>query len=416
MPGVLSVPSRKRPRVRVYYHHYAPNDNVSARHFTDLAEGLARRGWDVTACPANRGYPDESQTYTLREARHGVAIRRVWRPPLSQKRHLGRLVNAGWMILAWGAQALNPCRPDVVVIGTDPVLSVLAAVPWAFTRPRVAVAHWGFDIYPEAPVADGMMREGSRLVRSIKAALRFAYRRCDLIADIGPCMRRLLATYGSRARVETLTPWALVEPAVPVEPDPDVRRSLFGDARLALLYSGTFGRAHGYEEFLALARRLRDEPITFCFAGRGNRAEQLRAAVTPEDANVRFAGFAAEAELEKRLGAADVHLASLQPAWTGTVVPSKFFGSLATGRPVVFAGSADAAIAQWVKQHEVGWLLTPETLDGVAAELRTLAREPMRLSELQQRCHTAYHEHFARERVLDGWDAALRSIREGAPR
>ena len=71
---------------------------------------------------------------------------------------------------------------------------------------------------------------------------------------------------------------------------------------------------------------------------------------------MRFAGFAPEAELEKRLTACDLHLVSLRPEWTGTVVPSKFFGALAAGRGVVFAGSPESAIARWIDEHQVGWV------------------------------------------------------------
>ncbi len=399
----------RRPRVRLFYHVFHPCENVSARHFADLARGLSDRGWDVSVSTANRGYPDGSQKYPLREDWDGVRIRRVWRPNWNQSRNLGRLGNAAWMIAAWSLQALKPWdRPDVVVIGTDPILSVFAAIPWRLTG--VKVAHWGFDIYPEAPVADGMLRESSLLVRSIKTFLGWAYRSCHLIADIGPCMRDLLGGYGSKARKATLTPWALVEPDAPVAPDPQARQGLFGDAKLGLLYSGTFGRAHSHEELLALARELRGDSVAFCFAGRGNRADQLKAAVSPEDTNIRFAGFAPESELEKRLGAADVHLASLQPAWTGTVVPSKFFGSLAIGRPVVFAGSPDAAIAQWVNQYDVGWLLTKDNVSTVAAELRQLVDQPILLQQKQDHCQQVYRKQFSKQHVIERWDVELRQL------
>lgn len=399
----------RRPRVRLYYHVFHPCENVSARHFGDLAQGLRERGWNVSASPAHRGYPDGKQTYPLRENWNGVRIHRVWRPNWRQWGHLGRIGNALWMNAAWSGQSLQFWnRPEVVVIGTDPILSVMAAVPWRLSGAKVA--HWGFDIYPECPVADGMLSERSWLVRSIKAMLRWAYRSCHLLVDIGPCMRHLLAGYGSRAKTVTLTPWALVEPIARVQPDLHIRQELFGDARLGMLYSGTFGRAHSHEELLALARALRGDSVAFCFAGRGNRADQLKAAVTAEDTNIRFAGFASESELEKRLGAADIHLASLQPSWTGTVVPSKFFGSLAIGRPVVFAGRPDAAIAQWVKQYGVGWLLTHETVNAVASELRQLAEQPDRLSQLQDHCQRVYSEQFSKKHVIDEWDRQLREL------
>jgi glycosyltransferase involved in cell wall biosynthesis len=195
-----------------------------------------------------------------------------------------------------------------------------------------------------------------------------------------------------------------------VPPDPAVRRELFGGAALGLLYSGNFGRAHSYEEFLALARHLRGDNVAVCFAVRGNRADELRKAVRPDDANVAFAGFAPEAELERRLAAADVHLVSLRPEWTGVVVPSKFFGSLAAGRPVVFAGGADSAIAGWVREFGVGWVLTADNAAAVAADLRALAADPARLAELQRRCHAVYQEHFSWRAVTAGWDRELRGL------
>src|SRR4029434_638794 len=105
-------------------------------------------------------------------------------------------------ITAWGMQAFTARpRPDVLVIGTDPILSGLSAIPWRMAPPRAAIAHWGFDIYHEAPIADGMLSEHSLLVRAIRTALKRAYRTCDLIVDVGSCMRNLLAVYGSRAKV-----------------------------------------------------------------------------------------------------------------------------------------------------------------------------------------------------------------------
>ena len=106
------------------------------------------------------------------------------------------------------------------------------------------------------------------------------------MVDLGPCMRKLLDKYEHGKPAMTLVPWALSEPAEPEKPDPRVRQELFGSARLGLLYSGNFGRAHSYESFLALARQLRGTGVHFCFAVRGNRAEELKQAVTPEDTNI----------------------------------------------------------------------------------------------------------------------------------
>ena len=400
------------PRLTLLYHFFRPDDVVSARLFDELATGLAERGWRVTVRPANRSCFGRGRRFPRREVRAGVEIRRVWRPDFDQSSNRGRLLNSAWMHAAWAWSALaSRRRPnEVMLVGTDPILGVLAAIPWKLLRRRTKTAHWCFDLYPDAAVADGMLAPDGWLPRLLARLTAAAYRRCDLVADLGACMGRRLQAIEPSCHPETITPWSLVEPATPPAPDPAVRHELFGDATLGLLYSGSFGRAHSYEEFLALARALRGSGVAFCFAGRGNRADELRAAVGPDDANVRFAGFAPEDQLEQRLTACDLHLVSLRPEWTGTVIPSKFFGALAAGRGVVYAGAPESAIAGWVRAHDAGWVLTPATVPEVAAQLRALADNPVELAALRRRCHAAYHAHFSRSRMVEQWDAALRAL------
>jgi glycosyltransferase involved in cell wall biosynthesis len=410
-----------RPKIALLYHYFHPDDVVSARHYGDLAAGLAERGWEVEAWPCNRACRDEAVRYPLREGWGDVAIRRVWRPGLRQSSGYGRVLNAAWMLARWCGVVFRSREetPDVLLVGTDPILSVLVAGVVRRLRPEVRVAHWCFDLHPEGAVADGVLRAGSWLDRALRRLMRDAYAFCDLVADLGGCMRDRLEAYGHQARKVTLVPWALDEPARPEAADPVTRRELFGDRPLGLLYSGNFGRAHSYAEFLELARRLRGDGVQFCFGVRGNRADELRAAVRPDDTNVGFAGFAPEAELGKRLAAADVHLASLRPEWTGLVVPSKFFGSLAAGRPVLFAGARDACIARWIREHGVGWVLDADSTDSVAGELRRLSADRAALAALQQRCWQVYQDHFSRQRTVDAWDRELsrlvapRASREG---
>jgi glycosyltransferase involved in cell wall biosynthesis len=402
-----------RPRVTVLYHYFHPDDVVSARHYEGFCRGLAARNWQVEALPCNRGCRDETKTYAPAETHAGIAIRRIWRPRLNQASKLGRILNAVWMIAAW-------CRdigfrskaqlPDVLVIGTDPVMSVVVASVVRKLRRPVRTVHWCYDLYPEAPIAEGMFREDSLPIRILRRIARAAYRSCDLVVDLGSCMRARLESYGHQSRKVTLPPWALVEPEETPLPDPETRRELFGKAALGLLYSGNYGHAHSSEEFLALARCLRADGVHFCFGVRGNSVEELRRSVNPADSNVSFTGFAPESVLETRLAAADIHLASLRSSWTGVVVPSKFFGSLAAGRPVIFAGPSDSAIARWIEEFKVGWVLDQQSLPTVSGELRDLAKAKEKLRALQQHCHQVYKANFSEQRIMDRWDAELRAL------
>jgi colanic acid biosynthesis glycosyl transferase WcaI len=399
----------KAPKVAILYHFFYPDDVVSARHFSDLAESLAQAGWEVEVLPSNRSCRNPADTYLQRERWHGVNITRVWRPRLAQSSLLGRMVNAAWMIAAWSRIALRPraARPDVVLVGTDPILSVLVALPLKWLRPEIKIAHWAFDLYPEAAIADGLVNPSGKMIRALTALLRRAYRNCDLIADLGLCMRRCLEAYSSTAARQTIVPWALAEESAPKASEPNLRRRLFGDAKLALLYSGNLGRAHAYREFLELARSLAGTGIEFRWSVRGNAVDQLRSEIHESDTNIGMLGFVPESELACHLAAADIHLASLKPEWSGVVVPSKFFGSLAAGRPVLFAGPEDSCVAQWIREHRVGWVLNSTSFVEVAFRLRYLAEDPERLRELQAHCFDVYVTYFCRDKMMDLWAREL---------
>ena len=66
---------------------------------------------------------------------------------------------------------------------------------------------------------------------------------------------------------------------------------------------------------------------------------------------------------------------SLNPTWDGTMVPSKLQGIFAVGRPVIFIGSEDCAIGQWIKESGGGWVVAPGDVDGLGQVLREAGKE-----------------------------------------
>lgn len=423
--GSPAIPSPP-PRLLVTYHFFHPDNVVSARIFADFAEEQRKRGWDVTALTSNRLWEDPKVSLPARESWQGVDVRRLFRPPFDQARPVQRLMNSAWMLAGWLARTVTLQRFDAVVIGSDPAFAALLAVPLRRLRPRLVIAHWCFDLYPEAIYAEGLGAVAPALGPAAERLMHLAYRSCDAVVDIGPGMRGRLARYDGGWWRETITPWALVEPRAVVAPDPAVRRALFGEAKLALLYAGTMGRAHDFQAFVALARRCRarcGDAIRFCFASRGNRQHEVRAAVRPDDTNISFAAFTDEKALQARLAAADIHLLSLQPEWAGLVVPSKFFASLAVGRPVLYAGPASSEIATWVHEHDLGLVLDPAAQGDAGAgagadadmaetthRLVQLSAEPARLGMMQATALSVYQSRFAKDVANDRWNAILKAL------
>ncbi len=397
--------------------------------------------------PCNRSCHGTGETYPKKEQWDGGTIHRVSRPPYKQHTNSGRIANMFFVLLGWSWRAFSAPRSkkQTIIIGTDPVLAILCVFWWRLFRPNANIIHWCHDVYPDAAIADGLLNRSSWIVKTLNFVLRHAYRRCNVVADLGACMRELLQTSSGDQKTSTshnksnlstdiqldagsnsanmcvhemesvghrtyitMPPWSLVETGTVSGACPEIRAQLFGDSNLALLYSGNLGRAHQFEPFLNLARRLKDD-TAFCFAGRGPQFEKIGAlAKAGARENVRLAGFAAESELQKRLSAADIHLVSLSPSWTGTVLPSKFFGSLAMGRPVLFAGSEHCAIAKWIRLFKVGWVLTDENEAEITEQIHAYATSCMSVrGEMNQRCLDVYTQHFSRSSQLAQWRSLI---------
>lgn len=395
------------PSALILYQYFYPDDVVSSVLFTELAESLVERGWTVTALPCNRSFRDESP-YPRSDSHHCISIERVWRPPFRQSSTIGRLLNCAWMVAAWSLAALRH-KPDVLIIGTDPAMSAVSALAWKSLRPETLIAHWCFDLYPEAAISDGILKPGV-ILRALIRLMACAYSRVDLLADIGDCMRARLAKYHTSAKRVTLPTWALAEPSFVLPIEEDQRESLFKSAKIGLLYSGSFGRAHSYSELLTIARYMRGVDAHFSLAMTGNRVEEVRRAVRTGDVNVSFAPLVPQEQLKSRLSAADIHIVSLHEEWTGTVVPSKFFGAIAAGRPVLFIGSEESYLARLIRRHGLGWVCSPGSERLVAEELAGICATPGCLRDLQRHCHRVYKTEFSRERITSAFDVELRNL------
>ena len=114
--------------------------------------------------------------------------------------------------------------------------------------------------------------------------------------------------------------------------------------------------------------------------------------------------------LKYSLNVPDVHLISLKPELEGLIVPSKFYGIAAVGRPMISIGASDGEIARLVRQHECGLVIEPGNGDALAEALVVLSASPQRVSEMGKRARAMLDQCFTRKRALGRWHALLLSI------
>jgi hypothetical protein len=92
-----------------------------------------------------------------------------------------------------------------------------------------------------------------------------------------------------------------------------------------------------------------------------NRAKLEREALKRGLSNFRLRPYQPNKRLAETLSVADVHLVSLHPNIEGLIVPSKFYGIAAAGRPTIFIGSPLGEIARTIAHYRADTRFPPAT-------------------------------------------------------
>jgi glycosyltransferase involved in cell wall biosynthesis len=288
------------------------------------------------------------------------------------------------------------------------MLSVPAA---AVARLRDAsLVTWQQDLYPETAAALGVIDAHGPLFRFLKALRNRSLRQADRNVVISDAMATCLQREGiPAARVRMIPNWADGEAIRPVEPAHNpLRRKWIGNDAFVVGYSGNMGRAHDLEPLLEAARRLQDRntstPIRFLLVGDGIQVRHLAGIIAEKGLkNVAMRPFQPRQGLRHSLGVADLHVVSLRPELEGLAVPSKIFGALAAGRPVLYLGDRGSEIAASLGKAGCGTACAPDDVESMVDTVLTYARSPGRLAAEGHAARALFDERFSRDRALADW-------------
>ena len=341
--------------------YFYPDISATSQLLTELAEDLAAKGETVTVITGNTSYLSGGIQLEADERHNGIRILRVGFTRFGRSRLLGRLADylSFWVCAFWAAvrQKNQDC---LVVLSDPPLLSVLAALV-RFQNPVKTVC-WLQDTFPDIAVRAGVLDDwfaGPVLKRIAKWSLR----RLDRVIVIGRCMERRILSEGLPSQSVIQIPnWAdghLIQP-VPRHENAFLRRHGLQD-RFVVMYSGNHGMVHEYETLVELMRQTREvAELCFCFVGEGVWKPRLVDTARTEGwKHTLFLPYESKEGLKSSLSAADLHLVSLRRDMEGLSIPSKLYGILAAGRPVLFIGPPSSEVSLVIREAGCGFCVVP---------------------------------------------------------
>jgi colanic acid biosynthesis glycosyl transferase WcaI len=270
------------------------------------------------------------------------------------------------------------------------MLSLLGTVIKAVRCARHFI--WEMDVYPDVAISLGYFKAGGLLDRIVGTLADFSRSHADGILALGECMKqRLIARNIASERIFVAENWA---DSVAIQP---VTRPGSKD-KLVLLYSGNLGLAHDIDTIASAMLALRSsQQFSFIFTGGGSRRKELEAFCHRESIETaEFRPYVQRMNLGESLGAGDIGLVTQQDSCLGAVVPSKVYGLLAAGRPILFIGPEDATPARMIRRYACGWHIACGDAPALTKILLRLSLNPTEVFAAGQRARQVLLEHFDR--------------------
>jgi glycosyltransferase involved in cell wall biosynthesis len=354
-----------RPRILVLNQYYWPGVEATGQLLSQLCEALTD-DFEVTVIT---GMVPGAEAGTTR--RDGVEIVRVSSTAFDRRQLTLRAVNYLTYLGQSLVEGLRAEPPDVVLCMTDPpvIADVALVVARRFGAPLVVISQ---DVFPEIAVELKRL-DNPLVVEVLRLAIRFYLTRADRLVAIGETMRERLEQKGaSPGRVVVIPNWVDTHELEPRPRDNAWAHENDLVGKFVVMHSGNIGHAQDLDTLIRAATFLRDlDDLRIVLIGGGARRDELKGlARLLEVDSVRFLGYQPREVLPDSLSSADVHVVGLARGLSGYVVPSRLYGVLSVGRPVIVTADAESETAQVVERAGCGVVVRPGRPELLAEQIR----------------------------------------------
>ena len=392
-------------RVLIISQVYVPDPAAVGQYMAEVAEEMARRGWVVSVITANRGYDNPEIKYQGFEKKHGVNIRRLPFSSFGKSSIVLRLV-AGFIFIAQAFfYGLFSKRADRILVSTSPPVAPLVAFALSKLR-KIPVTYWAMDINPDQMIALGKIQNDSIFVLIFNWLNRLILGSASNVVALDQNMaERLNQKKDVSSKLAVIPPWPFEGFLEEVEHDNNPFRKKYNlGQKLVIMYSGNHSMANPLETLIQVAFEMEDNPeVVFMFIGGGVQKNEIDFLVSEKKpGNIISLPYQPLSELKYSLSAADVHVVSIGNNLVGVIHPSKIYGALAVGRPVLALGPASSHIASIVNSYSIGWHVEhgdKDRLRSVIEEILSMPKE--KLSELSANAKEVAVSKYSKDKLLN---------------
>jgi colanic acid biosynthesis glycosyl transferase WcaI len=336
-------------KILIFSQVFWPDSSAVSQHLTDLALELMKRKNDISILSSRYDYENPNISFKSNEFYNNIKIKRIKQSKFNKKSIIGRLINFIFfnLFLSFELFKLNKNDFDVIIGTTVPPLSSFLGAFFSKIK-KIPFCFWAMDIQPELSIVAGYIKEKSIITKILYKIGIYIIKNSKLIIALDKYMAEyIVKKCGNNQNIKIIPVWPIMNEVYSGKRlDNPFRKQNNFNNKIVIMYSGNHAVVHPLNTILEAAKLLRyDDRFLFVFIGGGVRKEDV-VKFNEENKlrNIISLPYQNRDNIHLSLGSADIHIVIHGNGCTGFTHPSKIYGAMFIGKPILYVGPSQSHI------------------------------------------------------------------------
>jgi len=366
-----------KKKLLIYAHYYIPDVASTGQILKELAEGMLST-FDITIISVVPSYtgkiaPQYKTKMFYKEEINGVKVIRVRVPEFSKNNKISRIKNIiAYFFGSIFATFMTGKIDYVYSISQPPILGGLIGV-WGKWMKQAKYIYNIQDFNPEQIMAVGYSK--NKLILNTMMWLdKFSCKSADKVIVVGRDMVETLKGRFKRGKTPNnvfINNWIDERDIYPLAVNNEkviAFKKKYGlENKFIIMYSGNLGLYYDLENLFPVIKKFKSrKDVVFAFVGEGSIRDELVLYKEKYNIeNVTFIPYQNKSELIYSLNAGDVHWCINAKGIKGVSVPSKLYGIIAAGKPIIGVLEEGSEARMIIEETKCGYVTNPGNYSGV---------------------------------------------------
>lgn len=411
----------RKKKIAFVVNYFYPDLASTGQLMTELCVSL-QEDFDITVIAAQPGYAGEnivSNKIFENDQVENIKVVRIKLPVVNKTSKISRIRYIFSYFILANIALLKEKRTDIIyTISQPPVLGGLIGTIGKFIK-RAKHVYNVQDFNPEQAAAVAYTNNQA-IFKIAKAVDKLNCSYANHVVVVGQDMGETLKHRFTDKSVPTFTVinnWTNEDEITPLDKS-DARINEFLKEhnlqdKFIIMYSGNIGLYYDLENIIKIAKEFQDyDNLVFLFIGEGAVKKNMMEYVSESNLkNVVFLPYQPKDFIQYSLNAADIHMVVNQKGIKGVSVPSKIYGVMAAGKPILGVLEQGSEAQLLIQNSNSGIVVEPQDYLGIVNSIKKfyqLSDKERKIIGLRGRCYL--EDNLKRETSIHKYRKLLKNL------